>query len=242
MKYIHIVAIFLGIMATAYGDGTNSPATDPVIARVLDRNILLSEQTDLNGIIFGALMERYSEGCAKPTQADIAPFVESTERHKTARIKDWETERDELSRQLESDALSESERSTITSNFNKVDKRLKMDAVFAEKAASDPEDSRKTEERIAESFVRAWKVNLALYEQYGGRVIFQQAGVEPLDAYRLFLQEQEAAGNFQILDKQYEASFWNYFTNDTMHSFYPTDEGDKFMRTPWWLSSEKPEE
>ena len=229
-------------MATAYGDGTNSPAADPVIARVLDRDIRLSEQADLNGIIFGSLMERYAEGCSKPTPADIAPFVESTKRHKTARLKDWETERDELSRQLESDALSESERSIITSNFNKVDKRLKMDAMFTEKAASDPEESRKTEERIAENFVRAWKVNLALYEKYGGRVIFQQAGVEPLDAYRLFLQEQEAAGNFQILDKQYEASFWNYFTNDTMHSFYPADEGDKFMRTPWWLSIEKPEE
>ena len=242
MKYIRILAVLLGIMATAYGNGTNSPATDPVIARVLDRDIRLSEQSDLNGIILGALMERYAEGFAKPTQADIAAFVGSTEQHKTARLKDWESERDELSRQLESDALSESERSIITSNFNKVDKRLKMDAVFAEKAASAPEESRKINEQIAAAFVRSWKVNLALYEQYGGRVIFQQAGVEPLDAYRLFLREQEAAGNFQILDKQYEASFWNYFTNDTMHSFYPADEGDKFMRTPWWLSSEKPKE
>ena len=242
MKYKHILALFLGIVAAAYGDGTNSTAADPVIARVLDRDIRLSEQTDLNDIILGSLMKRYAEGHGAPTQADIAAFVATTEKKNAARRKAWEAERNELSRKLESDALSESERSNIASNFNKVDKRLKMDAVFAEKAASAPEESRKIDEQIAEAFVRAWKGNLALYEQYGGRVIFQQAGVEPLDAYRLFLQEQQAAGNFQILDKQYEASFWNYFTNDTMHSFYPADKGDKFMRTPWWLSSEKPEE
>jgi hypothetical protein len=48
--------------------------------------------------------------------------------------------------------------------------------------------------QIAQQFVKSWKINKALYAQYGGRVIFQQAGVEPLDAYRDFLKEQEKKG------------------------------------------------
>jgi hypothetical protein len=81
-------------------------------------------------------------------------------------------------------------------------------------------------------------VNKAFYEQYGGRVIFQQAGVEPLDTYRDFLKEQEEKGAFRILDKQYEAGFWRYFTNEAMHFFYSEDDGAKFINTPWWLMEE----
>src|SRR3989337_173671 len=89
--------------------------------------------------------------------------------------------------------------------------------------------------QMAQQFVQSWKINKALYEKYGGRVIFQQAGVEPLEAYRDFLKEQEKKGAFQILNQDYEASFWKYFINDAMHMFYPKDDGAKFMKTPWWL-------
>ena len=52
------------------------------------------------------------------------------------------------------------------------------------------------ETRSAMSFVRSWKINQALYRKYGGRVAFQQAGAEPVDAYRDFLKEQETKGQF----------------------------------------------
>ena len=96
--------------------------------------------------------------------------------------------------------------------------------------------------QMARSFVKSWKINKALYEKYGGRVIFQQAGPEPLDAYRDFLKEQEKKGAFQIRDKQYEPEFWRYFTNDAMHTFYDKDDGTKFINTPWWLMDESLEE
>ena len=66
-------------------------------------------------------------------------------------------------------------------------------------------------------------------------MIFQQAGPEPVDAYRDFLREQEKNGSFQILDKQYRAPFWQYFTNDAMHTFYSKSDGAKFINSPWWL-------
>lgn len=88
---------------------------------------------------------------------------------------------------------------------------------------------------MALHFVKTWKINKSLYERYGGRVIFQQAGPEPLDAYRSFLKEQEKKGAFQIVNKDYEAPFWKYFVTDSMHTFYSKDDGAKLMNTPWWL-------
>ena len=88
--------------------------------------------------------------------------------------------------------------------------------------------------RMAEEWVRQWKVNAALFQDYGGRVIFQQGGPEPVDAYRRFLEEQEKQGSFQILDAAMVAPFWNYLVNDKMHAFLPEAEGRRAMARPWW--------
>jgi hypothetical protein len=241
--YIGILFIILGLSIAACGDDTNSPAMDPVIARVLDKDIRRSEKMNLDGIIFGSLLQKYTKDNAiAPTQADIDAFVERSKQQKIEQHKNWEAKKCDVLKQLESNVLPDVSRKELTSKLEMYDRFLRTDVQMADYEVKHPEQSRKTEAEIATRFVQAWKVNQALYKQYGGRVIFQQAGVEPLDAYREFLRDQEKAGAFQIMDKQYEASFWNYFTNDTMHSFYTKEDGDKFMTTPWWLMSEPQEE
>lgn len=39
---------------------------------------------------------------------------------------------------------------------------------------------------------------ISLYEAYGGRIIYQQLGPEPLDACRQYLEERQKAGDFRI--------------------------------------------
>lgn len=92
-------------------------------------------------------------------------------------------------------------------------------------------------EQVASAFIRQWKINRALYRQYGGRFIFQQGGLEPLDAYRTFLEEQQRQSAFRILDKSLETEFWKYYANDSIHSFYPTGskEASQAYTTLWWL-------
>ena len=97
------------------------------------------------------------------------------------------------------------------------------------------EQLRPIKRQMARQFVRSWKINKALFAKYGGRVIFQQAGPEPLDAYRDFLREQEKKGAFRILDEKYKAPFWRYFTHDAMHTFYSKGDGARFINTPWWM-------
>ena len=105
-----------------------------------------------------------------------------------------------------------------------------------------PED-KAAREQIAAAFILQWKINRALYQQYGGRIIFQQGGPEPLDAYRQFLEEKEKQGAFGILEKSFEPAFWRYFRTDSIHSFYPagSKEESQAFATPWWLM-EQPEE
>lgn len=107
------------------------------------------------------------------------------------------------------------------------------------------EDDLSTEEKeqaaamraqMARSMILQWKVNRALFERYGGRIIYQQLGPEPLDAYRQYLEERQGAGDFSILNKSLEAAFWRYFTEETIHDFMEPsgkDQKDAFAIPPW---------
>jgi heat shock protein HslJ len=94
----------------------------------------------------------------------------------------------------------------------------------------------KMERTMGRSIIRQWKLNKALYDQYGGRIIFQQFGPEPLDAYRHFLEAAQAAGDFTIYDTTMAEKFWRYFTDDSIHSFFPggsKEEQQVFVKPPW---------
>jgi hypothetical protein len=89
---------------------------------------------------------------------------------------------------------------------------------------------------IAAAFIRQWKINRALYQQYGGRIIFQQGGPEPLDAYRKFLEESAARRDFRITNPDLEAAFWRYYRDESIHQFFApgsADEARAFADPPW---------
>jgi len=87
---------------------------------------------------------------------------------------------------------------------------------------------------MGRALIRQWKLNRALFEQYGGRVVYQQLGPEPLDAYRQYLEEQQAAGALTIHVRALESEFWRYFTDDSMYEFFePGTEASAFEVPPW---------
>ncbi len=89
---------------------------------------------------------------------------------------------------------------------------------------------------MGRSLIRQWKINKSLYEQYGGRIVYQQMGPEPIDAYRAFLEERQKAGDFLITDSELNEAFWRYFTNESIHDFMPAgseDEAAAFANPPW---------
>ena len=59
------------------------------------------------------------------------------------------------------------------------------------------------------------KLQKALYDAFGGgRVLFQQGGVEAFDATRKLLEQKEAAGEFAITDPQVRQLAYAYWTRD----------------------------
>ena len=93
---------------------------------------------------------------------------------------------------------------------------------------------------MAKGTIEQWMVNKELYQQYGGRIIYQQGGPEPLDALRDYLKEQQKYGAFKILEKSFEAPFWDYFVNDSKHDFYKqgSEEERQAFGTPPWLKKQ----
>ena len=117
-------------------------------------------------------------------------------------------------------------------DFNPLDKAMQQAESRAGTAESDA-----AEALVARSFIEQWKVNRALYRQYGGRVIYQQGGAEPLDAGQQFLRDAQQAGHFSILNKELEPALWGYYTTDSIHKFYPESAAGKeqAINTRWWM-------
>lgn len=246
MKPTAILLVIIMLGAGVLSAQTNQPgATNmdkDVIAVVLGKKITINDKDKLNGLIFSALLEQFAEdNKIEPTEQELDAFVLKIDERKRQHQIKFEQDRQKLLAELKSSLLSDRERKEKESQLQTIENILKNTRKLEERTKGKDEQLHSINREIAQQFVRKWKINKVLYAKYGGRVIFQQAGVEPFDAYRDFLKEQEKKGAFKILDKKYEASFWKYFTNDAMHTFYTKDDGIKFINTPWWMM-EKPQE
>lgn len=240
MKRIFILTALVAAVANpAMSQTSQSKAVttdNDAIAVVLGKTISIKDKDRLNGLIFGTLLEQYAkENKIEPTDAELDAFVLKTEEMRRQQQVKFEKDREKLAMELKSTALAEKERKEKTSQLHMIESILKTTKETEDRTKGMEDQMRTMKRNMAQHFVKTWKINKSLYEKYGGRIIFQQAGPEPLDAYRSLLKEQEKKGAFQILNKDYEASFWKYFVTDAMHTFYSKDDGAKLMKTPWWL-------
>ena len=212
-----------------------------VIAIVLGKQIIASESKQLSGLIVGPLLEQFArEIRIEPTPEELDTLVRKADKiGKEQQIRRLE-EKDKLIEELKNPNLAGGEREKKEARLKKLERLLKFEAKVERESMENEEQALATKRDAARSVVRSWKINRALYQKYGGRVAFQQAGVEPLDAYRDFLKEQDRKGNFRILEKTCSTSFWGYFTNDAIHSFYSKEEGEEFIHTPWWVIEQAP--
>ena len=113
---------------------------------------------------------------------------------------------------------------------------LSKDPAVAGMLENESAEDQAAQLEIAGAFILQWKINRALHEQYGGRIIFQQGGPEPLDAYRKWLEESAARGDFKIVNKDLDAGFWRYYRDESIHDFFKpgsTEEAKAFADPPW---------
>ena len=222
----------LSIPAAAQGE--RDPAD--VIAVVLGQEITVAAVTEapIDGLINGLLMTRFAKDNAiEATEEELAAYVDRMGEFGRRSLSEFEVNRAELAAALDG-AVDPEERQRIQDDLDGLD--LAIEAMSqTQQAGLD------VWRPIAKRWVERWKLDRALFEKYGGRAHFQQAGVQPFDAVIRFLEEQEANGAFTILDEDYETEFWAYWRSDG-HKFISEEEAAELMATPWWLMDELPDE
>jgi hypothetical protein len=231
-----LACIFLWATIAACASKSYGDPQAPVAGRVLGTVVHTRDAEELRYVVLQQLTEQYAEEKGiSVSQDEIREYVRHVQETLRKDREQNAARRDELTRRLAADGLSDAERNALTSELGSVNQVLAALGEPGSAAKQNPEET-EAREQIAAAFIQQWKINGALYEQYGGRIIFQQGGPEPLDAYRKFLEERQARGDFAIVDKDLEAGFWRYYVNDGLHSFYPRgsrEEAQVFAVPPW---------
>ena len=80
---------------------------------------------------------------------------------------EWEADKKRLIKELKSESLSDREREQKVSHLKTIESILNSVQEMEEQT----KEMEEMERQIAQHFVKSWKINKALYEKYGGRVI-----------------------------------------------------------------------
>lgn len=227
---LFLALFFLGSLAKA-------DSKSDIVAVVLGESIQKDSKTKPDVRIFSPLLARFAkDNSIHPTEDEIDSFISKTEERQKRLLVEQEREVARISRELENSSILQEQRDKLASQKKAIEKILNMQHEMADRMKGKEDEVKMMKRKMGENFVQRWKINKALYDKYGGRVIFQQAGAEPLDAYRDFLREESQKGSFQIFDPKVEEDFWRYFTDDKMHIFLPEDDAKKAFASPWWMT------
>jgi hypothetical protein len=228
-------SVAAGCAHSTYGD----PAV-PVAGKVLGTVVHTRDAEELRYVVLRQLTDRYArEQGIVVTPAEKDAYVRHVQEALAKDRAQKAARRAELASRLTAGGLSDAERSRLAAEVATLDDFLAaLGDAGAAKADPQEEEAR---QQVAAAFILQWKINRALYRQYGGRIIFQQGGPEPLDAYRKWLEESAVRGDFKVDDKGLEAGFWRYYRDDGIHSFYRSgskEEAQAFAVAPWQCAGE----
>ena len=239
LSLLGIISLLCFSVHAVKAQETYGPGDAPLVAVVGDVEIHTSNPDEMAYLIKQLLVKQYIEdNKLQATASEIAVFLQRKQlMMKNNRIK-LDVRRDEVRQMLAETSLTTDVRTRLEKERLALDEMDKAMTQAENRAGSVESDA--AESFVARSFIEQWKLNRALYRQYGGRVIYQQGGAEPLDAWQQFLRDAQKAGKFRILSRELEPALWSYYTTDSIHRFYPDSAaaGEQAINTPWWMMDE----
>ena len=189
----------------------------------------------LRTLVWSAVFSDYAQKRhIEPTPAEIESNMNQTRKFvKEDRIR-RNGEREALMAELKSPRIAETRRKQAQQYLDTLNSLHEHD-VRMEKERSDSAREKMwqdSERRVSEMWVKQWKLNPALYREFGGRIIFQQAGWEPIDAYRRLLEQYEAKKAFVVHDPALRETVYSYFKH---HFVYADEKKARFyFEKPFW--------
>jgi hypothetical protein len=211
---------------------------DPLVAEVLGMQIRTKDPREMQAVIGQKLFQNYAkQNNIAATQKDIDAYIAAMDRFMREDRSKNDARRVEIQQQLKAGTIPAEKKQQLESELRILESLHQYAIEEDADKAQDQEAILKVRQEMAKASIETWMVNRALYQQYGGRIIYQQMGPEPLDAMHDYLQEQEQKGAFRILEKSFEAPFWDYFVNDSKHDFFKqgSKEEKQAFATPPWL-------
>lgn len=152
----------------------------PLAGKILGTEIRTGDPEELRYWVLRGLTDRYAaekgiEVTPGDIEADLAGMARLAEQDRAER----QVRQAEIEARLASPTLGDEERAGLSSELDSLRKlQGDLDAMSGGQG-DDAEEARQARETVAAAVIRQWKINRALYEQYGGRIVFQQGGPEP---------------------------------------------------------------
>jgi hypothetical protein len=200
-----------------------------------DETLKRMRQKKLRDLVWTAVFEDYAkQRRIEPTPAEIDSNIRNSRRMgEELRVK-RDKERATLTQELRSPDLSEARRKQAQQHLDNLNRIQEHDARLVQERADPAREKiwQESEQRVVKYSVKSWKINQALHREFGGRLVFQQAGFEPIDAYRKLLEQYEGRKAFVIRDPVFRDAVYSYF----QHNFYYADEAKArfYFEKPWW--------
>jgi hypothetical protein len=233
------IALLLSLsIAQAHAGESYGNLEDPVVAEVLGMQIRTKNPEEMQYVINQKLILNYAEQKnIAASQGDIDRYIAAMDQWSRNERKKDNARRAEIQQQLKTGSIPAEQTKQLQSELDTLETIHQYD-IQAKKVSGqqDLETALKGTQIVAKAFIEQWLINKALYQQYGGRIIYQQSGPEPLDAIHDYLKEQQQKGAFKILEKSFEAPYWDYYVTDSKHDFYKQDskeEKQAFGKAPW---------
>lgn len=232
------------VVARLFGEAIVAADLDPPAgsAGTLDEEGLRTARAlRLKSRVWFTVLDDYARGRSlDATEAEVISHVENGHRLATGLSGENERRRAAIAVDLAAPELDAGRRSALERELAALDVALAVDA-SRRAELEDPERRAardRAARRVAREWVYKWKLDQALFRDFGGRIAFQQAGWEPVDAYRALFETYEAAGKLVLPDPAWRSAVFGYFD----HDFVYLDEahGRFYFEKPWWERS--PEE
>jgi hypothetical protein len=187
----------------------------------------LSLRSELHRLFTAPVMEKYRQAHRdeiEPTDEELKAAVKAFGERRRKRIEDeapkLRAELAEVEEQLAREGLAADARKSLEARKQALEGELKLPGRF-----------------FADFLLGNWKFQRHLYDRYGGgRVLWQQEGMEAFDAMRTWLEAQEKQGEFKIADPKLRATFYEYWTTQNHGSFLIEDPArikSEFLEPEW---------
>jgi hypothetical protein len=194
-----------------------------------------AQENRLKLMVWSAVFSDYAtKRKIEPTQQEIDSKVRAQQKFmKEDRIR-REKDRQDLIRELASPGITETRRKQAQQYLDTLNSLHGHDERM-DKEQSSPEGAKiwqQAQQKVSAVWIKQWKVNQSLYREFGGRIIFQQAGWEPIDAYRKLLDQYESQKAFVVHDPALHEAVYSYFK----HKFTYADEkmAKFYFEKPYW--------